>query len=289
MSPRRQPYESDALKFPLLQAISAPGDEGCYALTSKDIDALGVEIERAYKRCSVPESRVSIEEREVNEVMLGCIGTVDARLQAISDTSSEAGATFMLYRRVILTPTNVSALFRMTDPKVRTGSARCHAIWHLHKLRQNKFSWSICLEDGTSFAMGLIKAMAESLDPNVQVEHMNACRGTARCSKMAWTTMAEALGVCKYPPEQVVHALLDYDWPTILQPPDVLRTKEHDLLDSTTFYLLHKWCVGVFAMDSYNEVAKDVESLYRRDLAPSLVAFSLPGYCSKEITNQSVG
>jgi hypothetical protein len=32
-----------------------------------------------------------------------------------------------------------------------------------------------------------------------------------------------------------------------------------------------------------------VESLYRRDLAPYLVAFSLPWYCSKEITNQSVG
>jgi pyruvate kinase len=32
-----------------------------------------------------------------------------------------------------------------------------------------------------------------------------------------------------------------------------------------------------------------VESLYRRDLALYLVAFSLPWYCSKEITNQSVG
>jgi hypothetical protein len=259
MAPRRQPYDNDANKFPLLQAISRPGNEGdeaCNRLTSKDIDDLGVEIERAYKRCSVPESSVSIEEREINEVMLGCIGTVDHRLQGNSQTSSEAGATFMLYRRVVLTPANVSALLQMTDPKVRTGRAQCHAIWHLGQLRQNKFSWKVRLEGGTSFAMGLIKAMAASLEPNVQAEHRNMCRGPMRCSKMAWTTFEEALGVCKYPPEQVVHVLLDYDWPAILQRPDSGAQEHHQ--DSTTFCLLHKWCVGALAKDGNNQEAKEL-------------------------------
>ena len=170
--------------------------------------------------------------------------------------SAEAGAKFMLYRRVILTPTNVSALLHMTDPKVRTGNARCHAIWHLDKLRRNKFSWSVRLEDGTSFAMGLIKAMAASLDPNLLAEHMNKCRGPSMCSNMAWAILAEALGVCKYPPEQIVHVLLDYDWPAILQRPHAMAQKNH--LDATTFCLLHKWCVGALAKDSNNQKAKEL-------------------------------
>jgi hypothetical protein len=259
MAPIIQPYENDALKFPLLQAISAPGYEACNSLTSKDIDALGVEITRAYKRCSVPESSVSSEEREVNEVMLGCIGTVDKRLQSNSQTSSEAGATFMLFRRVILTPTIVSALLEMMDPKVRTGRAQCHAIWHLHELRQNKFSWNIRLDDGTSFAMGLIKAMAKSLDPILHAEHKKiCCRGITLCSLTAWSLLGEALGVCKYPPEQVVHVLLDYDWPAILQRTDAALAEDNVFFDLSIFIHLHKWCVGALAKDSNNQKAKEL-------------------------------
>ena len=71
MVPRRQPFESDALKFPLWRAITAPRKEACKGrLASGHVDAFRVEIKGVQKRCSVPELRsVSTEEHEVNDVI----------------------------------------------------------------------------------------------------------------------------------------------------------------------------------------------------------------------------
>lgn len=92
-----QLFDNDRLHFPILQAVSA-NPSSFRSLKPSDVDALGVEISKALERCSVPESSVSIEEPEVNELMLGCIGTVDFHLQENSARSSEAGAMLLLFR-----------------------------------------------------------------------------------------------------------------------------------------------------------------------------------------------
>jgi hypothetical protein len=127
------PYDQDARHFQLLQKVSE-SNEYIHSFQPSDIDKLGVEISKAFQRASVPESTVAREEREVNEVMLGCIGTIDYAL-SLKKGTGRVGAMLMLYRRTIVTPDNLQALFRMCDSSIRTGKVRCHAFWHLKTLR----------------------------------------------------------------------------------------------------------------------------------------------------------
>jgi hypothetical protein len=102
-------------------------------LQPSDIDKLGVESPLALQRASVPESTISLEERLVNEIMLECIGRIDNKLSLKTDSARD-GAMLMLYRRTMITPDNLEALFRICDSNIRTGIVRCYAFWQLRKL-----------------------------------------------------------------------------------------------------------------------------------------------------------
>jgi hypothetical protein len=128
MPPARDLFDQDYVHFQLLQRISANLD--CvYSLQPSDIDKLGVEIFKAFQRTSVPESTVPVVEREANKAMLSCMGSIDHRLSLKKDQSASDGAMLMLYRRSMITPDNLQALFRMCDSNIRTGKVRCHAFW----------------------------------------------------------------------------------------------------------------------------------------------------------------
>lgn len=120
MAPQRNAYDVDGNHFPLLQSISADLN-ACCRLKPKDMDALGVEITKAFQRSSVPEAETPIDEHADNKLMVRCIGMIDARLREESSKNAEVGAPLVLYRRVILTPVNLTALFRMCDPRIHTG------------------------------------------------------------------------------------------------------------------------------------------------------------------------
>jgi hypothetical protein len=95
MPPARDLFDQDYLQFQLLQRISANVD--CiYSLQPSDIDKLGVEISKALQRASVPESTIWVAEREINETMLSCMGSIDHRLSLKQDSARD-GAMLMLY------------------------------------------------------------------------------------------------------------------------------------------------------------------------------------------------
>jgi hypothetical protein len=248
---------NDDLHFPLLMAIGAD-PEAFGTLQPKDVDALGVEIQKVFQRCSVPETTVSIEEREVNELMVFASFATDRRLAINSSSSSEAGATLLLFRRALLTPANMTALLKMADPHVRSGSVRCLALYYLGVLRQVRSVWKIRLEDRTSFAMGVIQVMAKALDPTIQVQH---CTLYCQCNIIAWTDIFATLSICKDSPSKVVDLLLQYDWPAILQRQDALMFEhpgEKDFYDVVTYCQIHRWAVRLLAEDPNSQKARDL-------------------------------
>jgi len=254
MASQRNAYDDDRNHFPLLQSISA--DIGvCCRLKPQDMDVLGVEITKAFQRCSVPEADTPIDERIINALMLGCIGTIDEKLSQESSRSAEVGALLVLYRRVILTPVNLTALFRMCDPKIRTGMVNCHAIWHLRTLMAIRSIWSMKLEDGTSFAMAIIRAMATLLDPNSQVRCAHP-----RHKEIPWAALGEALGICSDSSNSVVDLLLTFPWPEILQREDafvsILPCGSRTHWNMVLFSCLHHWAVRLLREDISSKKAK---------------------------------
>jgi hypothetical protein len=253
-----EPFDKDYLHFPLLQAIDADLD-AFKTLQPKDVDAFGVEIQKAFQRCSVPETTVSTIEREVNESMLGTIRMIESRMTLNGGSSSEAGATLLLFRRVLLTPANMTALLKMADPHVRSGAVRCRAIWLLNALRQVMSVWKIRLEDGTSFAMGFIQALAKGLDPTIQVEHSS--HNECHCNLITWGLLPTALVICKDSPCKVVDILLQYDWPAILQRQDacvVVKPDEKSFYDVVTYFQIHACAVRLLAEDPNSTKARDL-------------------------------
>jgi hypothetical protein len=265
MPPARQPYDQDMFHFQLLQRVAAD-NKFIHSLQPSDIDKLGVEISKAFQRASVPESTVSVEEREVNELMLGCIGTIDHELSLKQDSAKD-GAKLMLHRRSIITPDNLEALFRMCDGNIRTGKVRCHAFWHLRTLISVQATWKVKLQSqpgsnnstSTSVAAKLITVMSAALS-----EQRNLCghHGDCTCRRAPWTVCAEALGVCRDKPEKVVDLLHPWDWTTILQRPDAaVITEESEAplyYDLTLFVTLHRWPVRLLQENHSNSKAKEV-------------------------------
>jgi hypothetical protein len=262
MPPARQLYDNDMFHYQLLQRVSAD-TAFVHSLQPSDIDKLGVEVSKAFQRASVPESTVPIEEREVNEYMLGCIGTIDHELSLKQD-SAQDGAKLILFRRTMITPENLEALFRMCDPNIRTGRVRCHAFWQLRTLVTVQATWKVKLQpdsnNSTSVAARLITVMFTALsDQRSYCEH-NAGKV---CRMAPWTVCAEALAVCRDKPEQVVDLIHPYDWTTILQRSDaavIPRDASDGALyyDFTLFITLHRWPVRLLQEDHNNSKAKEV-------------------------------
>jgi hypothetical protein len=139
MPPVKDLFDRNHLHVHLLMRISA-NYECIDSLQPSDVDKLGVESSLAPQRASVPESTVSVAERKVNESMLGSIRYIDHMLSLKTDNARD-GAMLMLYRRTIITPENLEALFRICDSNIRTGMVRCHAFWHLCKLITIHATW----------------------------------------------------------------------------------------------------------------------------------------------------
>jgi hypothetical protein len=191
--------------------------------------------------------------------MLHSIAGTETRLHINSSSSSEAGATLLLFRRVLLTPANMTALLKMADPHVRSGTVRCLALLLLDVLRQVRSVWRIRLLDGTSFAMGVIQVMAKALDPTIQVQH-SSCYD-CYCKTITWGSLCVTLGICKDSPSKVVDLLLQYDWPAILQRQDALilvRPDEISFYDDLTFYQIHKWAVRLLTEDPNTQKAREL-------------------------------
>jgi hypothetical protein len=259
----RQPYDGDMFHFQLLQRVAAD-TAFVHSLQPRDIDKLGEEVSRAFQRASVPESTVAIEEREVNEVMLGCIGTIDHTL-SLNQGSANDGAKLILFRRTMITPDNLEALFRMCDPNIRTGKVRCHAFWQLRTLVTVQATWKVKLQPDsnnstpTSVAGRLITVMSAALgDQRKHCDH----NSLAVCYFAPWTVCAEALGVCRDKPEKVVDLIYPWDWTTILQRTDAAVLSEGSeaplYYDLTLFIVLHRWPVRLLQEDHNNSKAKEV-------------------------------
>jgi hypothetical protein len=262
----RQPYDRDMFHFQLLQRVSSD-NAFVHSLQPRDIDKLGEEVSRAFQRASVPESTVAIEEREVNEVMLGCIGTIDHEL-SLQQGSANDGAKLILFRRTMITPDNLEALFRMCDPNIRTGKVRCHAFWQLRTLVTVQATWKVKLQlqpdssnsTPTSVAGRLISVMSAALsDQRKHCDH----NALAVCSFAPWTVCVEALGVCRDKPEKIVDLIHPWDWTTILQRTDAHVIPADDseapiYYDLLLFIVLHRWPVRLLQEDHNHSKAKEV-------------------------------
>jgi hypothetical protein len=280
----RELFDQDHLHFQLLQRISANLD--CvYTLQPSDIDKLGVEISKALQRASVPESNVSEKEKKVNETMLACMGSIDHRLSLKKDQSASDGAMLMLYRKTMISPDNLQALFRMVDSNIRTGKVRCHAIWHLGTFLNVQATWKVKLplqEPGrnnstsTSVAAKVITVMSAALSEQRDLcgnqEGSRCC-----CHERPWIFFGEALGVCRDEPEKVVDLLHPWDWATILQRPDAavmgVPPERPLFYDSILLDALHRWCIRLLKENHNNTKAKEVlqklggcDTLLRRQL-----------------------
>jgi hypothetical protein len=170
MPPARDALDQDHLHFPLLIEISS-NIQRIHSQPS-NIDNLAVEIPKVFQRASVPESTVSIHGRQVNDLMMESIGTIDHEL-AFKLDSGRDGAMIMLFRRTMITPENLQALFRMCDANIRTGKVRCYAFSHLLRLLTVQYIWKVKLLDSnsTSVASKIMTVMAKALSD----QRINLC------------------------------------------------------------------------------------------------------------------
>lgn len=199
-----EPYANDGAQFQLLQALQRNPEAFLADLEPSKMDKLSLEVSLAYQRCSVPS--VSPEEREINEFMAGCIGTLDSMLSCRTDAKS--GAMLVLFRRVILTPANLEALCKMC--LVRTGHVQRHAVWHLKTLSSVRSCWTIQFKDGSSLALNIVKALTRLLAPPSSIDQITM--------QTSWSLLAIALGVLAGEPvETYTSTLLAVDWPPMLQ------------------------------------------------------------------------
>jgi hypothetical protein len=97
-------YPSEIVEFPLLEriAFSANLGERIAELGPSDVDRLGNKVSRTFKRCSVPESTITADERYHNELMFACIGAIDRSFSSQMDNDSTIGALLFLFRRLRL-------------------------------------------------------------------------------------------------------------------------------------------------------------------------------------------
>jgi hypothetical protein len=222
-------FDQDHHQFHLLERISAD-NECIHSLQPSDIDKLGEESSLALQRASVPESTVSLAERQVNELMLGHIRTIDHTFSLKTDSARD-GAMLMLYRRTMITSDNLEALLRMCDSNVRTGQVRCHAFWQLRRLVSVQATWKVKLQlqpdsnisTSTSFAAKMITVMSAALSEQRSDLCGYRSNPSCGCHISPWHFCVEALGVYRDEPEKAVDLLHPWDWATILQPPDAPR------------------------------------------------------------------
>ena len=151
----------------------------------------------------------------VNVQLMRAILGVDNIL--VVNGGPNAGASLVLYRRMILIPDNLEALCKMCDPSVRTGEVRGTALILLTHLCNVRSIWSIKMHRGeTSFAFHAMRAMQFIMHPDakqdsgIQVE----------CFTYAWSTFTAALNICGDHPHKIAHFLAQYDWKALLDSPN---------------------------------------------------------------------
>jgi len=268
MSGSRETYEDDNLRFPILQKISAD-PSFARTLKPKDLDQLAIEQRLVFKRCTIPESQISIGEKEVNEVMVQCIGMIDYELEQMDAVTTTA--MLNLYRKTVAMPENLDSLLTMTDISVRTGRIRCHAIWHLHKvIKMIRSVWRTKLPSGKNFVLEIIKMCATVLDPTKdKMAHHHGGRcvkpGCCVCHEIGWSIIVRAIPICSEPPNVVIDVLREFNWYAILElrgstalvaanEPDEPAAKT--FMEITMFGTLFRWGVAALQKDNGSDAAK---------------------------------
>lgn len=218
----------------------------------QDMDAFAVETTKVYQRCVFS---VTIHE----DILLRSIFMFDNKLEQESESSAEKGALLVLFRRLILTPVNVSSLLRMCDPKKQTSRVIAHALWHLDLLATTMRSiWSIQLNDDESFAFALIRTMATLLDPAVSGECVDESQ-----EFVPWKLVATGLNMHSDSPKKVVDLLLTFPWSDILQREDAPVLDHHGdshcrFLEMLLFFQLHETVVELVQNETTHRKAKNL-------------------------------
>ena len=266
MSGSRETYEDDNLRFPILQKMSAD-PSFARTLKPKDLDQLAIEQRLVFERCTIPESQISIGEKEVNEVMVQCIGMIDYELEQMDAITTTA--MLNLYRKTVAMPENLDSLLTMTDISVRTGRIRCHAVWHLHKvIKMIRSVWRTKLPSGKNFVLEIIKMCGTVLDPTKdKMAHHARCAkpGTCVCHEICWSIIVRALPICTEPPNVVIDVLREFNWHAILElrgstalvaasGPGEPAAKT--FMEVTVFGILFKWGVSALQKDNESDAAK---------------------------------
>jgi len=209
-------------------------------LEPKDIDTLSAEVGAAYQRCSIPESDIPLDEREVDEHLVRSIHLIDSGLQHRS--LDDGGALLSLFREAIMTPGNLEALLRMCNANNRIGPVRCHAIRQIAALMALPSIWSIKLSDGFSVSFGLICSMANFLHDETTCEMLHE----AQCScQYVWSVLQVALSMAKDEPSTILHQIRPYDWTMIFDrggTPVSAETGRTSCWDMAVFVRLHILC-----------------------------------------------
>ena len=245
-------YDGDEDLFPLLRSITEknPGNI-IRSIKPSDLDQLVIEQRRVFERCTIPESFISKEEREVDELMVQCLGNVDFTLEILRSSAN----TSMLdtYRRSAGMPENLELLLKMSDPFVRTGKVRCHAIWHLCKIIMSVRSvWRTKLPSKRNFQQELIKTFAFIVDPtkNKPCHHAEdgcSCEG-------AWSMLCRVLTVCQDPPPVIIDLLSEYNWYAVFElnganAPVAAGGDSISFNDVTLFVCVHRWPIRLIQQD----------------------------------------
>jgi hypothetical protein len=248
---------TDYNDYPILRRVSLELilSAGCVTyiktLKPQDIDHLAVEVRTVLENCSKSETGLSRSVRREQEVLFTCIVAIDHRLTLRDD--SNAGAMVLLFRKTIMTPTNLQALLRITSASVRTGQIRCYAICLLDVLMGVSSIWSVKLNDGTYFATALICAYSKVMEDDAtkkDIEHDKGCL----CAHKSCMALRDGLFVTKDKPTKVLNRILDVDWTTVLQTEDGKCELDfcHGNHKMLLWINLHKLAVRVYREDPPN-------------------------------------
>jgi hypothetical protein len=220
------------------------------------VDKLALEVSQACKRSCVPESTLSAEQSLTNALIMGTIGRIDEDLERSTDCN--AGPTLLLFRRAIMTPSNLEAILRMIDADVHTGEIRCFAFHLLSNLTMSSDSiWNVKMNDGTRFSTCLISAYAKALDDETKNEIRH--RGNCGCYLKCWGTFKQALLVTKDEPAVILSRIHSYSWTDILERPNDSAVWFDGMAvysDTKGFNLLHKVGVRVLQEEGENSQAE---------------------------------
>jgi hypothetical protein len=273
--------EKDA-GFPILMRVALVDEENYLErfASAEGMIPLIEEVAKAFQRCAVAESQLSIEERKLNQVLFESIGTVETFFSKRAEQCpmeqndpSGACAFLMLYTTAITAPTNLQALYRMCDPRIRTGPVRCYAIHFLNSLGVIPAAWNIQMppnennsDDGnnnnsdTCFYKNHMTVMANFI---TQKGFCTYPKGKCRCEEMAF----QAMDICfrKALETESATDILEFcysrdDWPAILQGKNKLcidsSTNPAVFYDLRIFVQLHDVAQRVLRMDANNSRAK---------------------------------